>query len=119
MRSTFIACVLTAAAGMGAQAQLASPGRNETAQRLSAAVAARQGEQARTGEQEASRAVLAGAAADARIELAKPVGAEEAARDAAAQKRMGEALQGLSPEGKLLLAQNEAPLLKVPVAAGP
>ena len=114
MRSTFIACALTAALSAGAQAQLGTPGRTETAQRLNQAVTARQNEEASANAQAATRAALANTADQARSELNQPVDPAEAARDAAARKRMAEALQGISPEGKAMLAQNDAPLLKVP-----
>ncbi len=106
MRSIFIACVLTVAVGAGAQAQSS---RSETAQRLNQAVADKQKEVSATSAEDAARAALVNTAAQARSELAQPVTAEQSAREGAGQKRMAEALQGLSPEGKALLAQNQAP----------
>ncbi|MDB6075275.1 MAG: hypothetical protein JWO89_2915 [Verrucomicrobiaceae bacterium] len=116
MRSIFIACVLTVAVGAEAQAQSS---RSETAQRLNQAVADRQKEVSAVSAEDASRAALVKTAAQARSELAQPVNAEQAAREGAGQKRMAEALQGMSPEGKALLAQNQARPPKVPIGSAP
>lgn len=117
MRSTFIACALTFAVGAVAQAQLGRPGRSETAQRLSDAAAGKQNEESKAGAEGAARAALATTAEQARRELSQPMSAEQAAQDKAGQQRMAEALKGLSPEGKALLAQNNAPAPKA-VAEG-
>ncbi|MDB6117875.1 MAG: hypothetical protein JWO08_1656, partial [Verrucomicrobiaceae bacterium] len=114
MRSIFIACVLTVAVGAEAQAQSS---RSETARRLNQAVADRQKEASAVSAEDAARATLVKTAAQARSELAQPVNAEQAAREGAGQKRMAEALQGMSPEGKALLAQNQAPALKIPTGS--
>ena len=118
MRSTFIACALTVAVGTGAQAQLSRTGRSETSQRLSEAVNNRQNEEAKTGALDEKRSALMDTAAKARAELAQPVSPAQAASEAAQQQRLAEALNNISPEGKAMLAQNQAPLLPVPATAG-
>jgi len=118
MRSTFIACALTFAVGVGAQAQSGRPGPSEITQRLSDATAARQNEQARTSAEDAASAALASTAEQARKELAQPVTAEQAAREGAGQQRMAQALQDLSPQGRTLLAQNTVPAPKAEVPEG-
>ena len=117
MRYTFIACALTVAVGTGTQAQLGRPGRSETSQRLSDAVTAKQSEEAKSAPLNAARASLVDTADKARSELAQPVPADQAAMEAAQQRRLAEALQNLSPEGKSLLAQASQPAAAVPATA--
>lgn len=119
MRVIFTAFALAIAAGTGAIAQQDASSRSEISQRLNQAATNRQQEEARSGSLDATRSMLANTAEKARSELAQPVPPEQAVTEAAGKQRMAEALNGLSPEGKALLAQSSeaAPLLKVPTAA--
>ena len=109
MRFTSIACILAATLGGFAQAQLSTrPGVSETARRLSDATAAKQDAQAATTGESAARAALTTLADQAGAAFAKAGDPAAAANLAADQKRIAEALQNLSPDGKALLAQNGA-----------
>ncbi len=104
-RFTLIACVLSAALGATAQAQLSTrPGLSDAAQRINDATAARQDAQAAAGSEGAARSALTNLVDKASTELLKVTDPAQAA----GEKRIAEALQDLTPEGKALLAQAAA-----------